>query len=181
MSTAASGASWDKRHNALFRRVDDWFHADNAVIVADVRIGAGSSIWYGSVLRGDDAPIRIEDRVNIQDLTMVHADPGKPLLIESNVTVGHRAILHCVHIGAGSLIGMGAILMEDVEIGDGSLVAAGSVVTPGTKVPENSLVRGIPAKVSRETTAEERRSILQSAAKYAENARLFYERYGADS
>ena len=167
-----------RHHNAIFHRVEGWFHADNAVIVAEVEIGSGSSIWYGSVLRGDDAPIFIGERVNIQDLTMVHADPGKPLHIEDDVTVGHRAILHCIRIGAGCLIGMGAILMEDVEVGAGSLVAAGSVVIPGTRIPPNSLVRGIPGKVTRETTAEERDGFLESAAKYAASAELAYERYG---
>ncbi len=167
-------------HRSTFHRVDDWYHADSAVLVGDVEIGAGSSIWYGSVLRGDDAAIRIGCRTNIQDLTMVHADPGKPLSVGDDVTVGHRAILHCLEVGSGSLIGMGAILMEDVVIGPGSLVAAGSVVIPGTVVGPHSLVMGIPARVARETSAVEQEEFLASAAKYAANAVEFFERHGVE-
>ena len=97
-------------HNALFHLRKGYYFADSATLVGDVELGEGTNVWYGTVVRGDDAAIRIGKNVNVQDLTMVHADPGKPLTIEDDVTVGHRAILHCVHIGAGSLIGMGAIV-----------------------------------------------------------------------
>ena len=144
----------------------------------DIEIGAESSVWYHTVLRGDDAPIRIGRRVNLQDLTMVHPDPGIELVIEDDVTVGHRAILHCRRIGRGSLIGMGAVLMKDVEIGAGSLIAGGAVLSPGTIVPPNSLVRGVPGKVVRATTDAERADIARSVTKYADTARAFFARYG---
>ena len=170
-------------HNAIFHRgPEGYFYAHNAVIVGQVKLAQDANIWYGSVIRGDDAPITIGERVNIQDLTMVHADPDKPLTVGNDVTVGHRAILHCRSIGNCCLIGMGSVLMEDVEIGDGSLVAAGSVVVPGTIVPPNSLVRGTPARVARETTAEERAAFLKSAAKYAAIAAEYVEYFpGATS
>lgn len=167
------------QHNVGFRETDGWFHASNAVLEGDVTLEADVNIWYGSVLRGDDAAIHIGARTNIQDLTMVHADPGKPMTIGSDCTVGHRAILHGRVVEAGCLIGMGAILMEDVVVGEGSLVAAGAVVSPGTRIPKHSLVRGVPGKVVRATTAEERAGILRSAQKYVENARAFVQRYGA--
>lgn len=163
-------ATIDRRLRSGFRRIEDWYAADDAVIVGEVEIGAGASVWYGTVVRGDDAKITIGRRVNLQDLTMVHADPGIPLVIEDDVTVGHRAILHCRSIGTGSLIGMGAILLEGVEVGAGSLIGAGAVVAPGTVIPPNSLVRGVPGRVARETTEAERTMILDNVAKYAQNA-----------
>ncbi|MEM7167769.1 MAG: gamma carbonic anhydrase family protein [Planctomycetota bacterium] len=166
------------QHNTQFLRSADWYLAGNAVIEGDVTIETDVNIWYGAVLRGDDAAIHVGAGTNIQDLTMVHADPGKPMTIGPNCTIGHRAILHGRVIAAGCLIGMGAILMEDVEIGAGSLIGAGAVVSPGTRIPSNSLVRGVPGKVVRETTEQERAGIVKSAAKYVENAREFYERYG---
>ncbi|MCA8959430.1 MAG: gamma carbonic anhydrase family protein [Planctomycetes bacterium] len=175
----ARGSTESFENEALFLRHADWYHAANAVIVGDVEIGAGASLWYGTILRGDDAKITVGQRVNLQDLTMVHADPGVPLVIEDDVTVGHRAMLHCRRIGTGSLIGMGAILLEQVEIGPGSLVGADAVVPPPTIIPPNSMVRGVPGRVVRETTPEERAGILASVAKYAENAVDFHRRYGA--
>ncbi len=165
-------------HNAGFCRVDDWHHAANAVSLGDVTLGSQCSIWYGAVLRGDDAAIHVGERTNLQDLTMVHPDIGQPLHIGNEVTVGHRALLHCRQIGDACLIGMGSILMEDVEIGDESLVAAGCVVTPGTKVPARSLVMGVPGKVIGETTAEQRASFLKAAAKYVETAIKTFEVFG---
>ncbi len=165
-------------HGAAFIRRDGFYHAANAVLVGELEIHEDANIWYGTVLRGDDAPIEVGARVNLQDLTMVHADPGKPLTIGDDVTVGHRAILHCVEIGPRSLIGMGSILMEDVTIGEESLVAAGTVVPPGMVVPPRSLVRGVPGRIVRETTAEERAGMLSAAKKYVANAKIFAERYG---
>lgn len=164
-------------HRAMFHRVGDWYHADTATIVGDVTIGAESSVWFGTVIRGDEAAIKIGARVNLQDLTLVHADPDEPQTIGDDVTVGHRAILHGGEIGEGSLIGMGAVLLQRVEIGAGSLVAAGAVIPPGTIIPPRSLVRGVPGKVVRETTSEERASFLRSAAKYAANAKRYFDRY----
>ena len=166
-------------HGARFIRKDGAYLAGNSVVVGEVRLGSDANIWYGTVLRGDDAPIEVGAGTNLQDLTMVHPDPDKPMHIGEEVTVGHRAILHCLRIGARSLIGMGSILMEDVVVGEESLVAAGSVVPPGTVIPPGSLVRGIPGRVVRETTAEERASFVRAARKYVENAVEFHRKYGS--
>lgn len=163
---------------ARFHQVDGWFHAQTATIVGDVRIGNGSGIWYGAVLRGDDAPIILGDRVNVQDQSVLHADPGKPLVIGDDVTIGHGAIIHCISIGAGSLIGMGSVLLEDVEVGAGSLIAAGAVVPPGSKIEPGSLVVGVPGRTIRTVSTEERSEFYSSAAKYARNAVHFQQRYG---
>ena len=163
--------------NARMERLGDFYVAEDAVLVGECAIAADVNIWYGCVLRGDDAPLTIGRGTNLQDMTMVHPDPGKPLEIGEDVTIGHRALIHCVHVGARSLIGMGAILMEDVVVGEESLVAAGSVVSPGTIIPPRSLVRGVPGRVVRETTPEERASIVRASHKYVENARDFHARY----
>ena len=166
------------RHNETFcRAAGGWFYAATAVLVGDLGIGEGSSIWYGAVVRGDDAPIRIGRRVNLQDLTIVHPGVDQPLVIEDEVTVGHRAIIHGISIGRGSLVGMGAIIMEGVRVGEGSLVAAGSVVAPGVIIPPHSLVRGVPSQIVRETTEEERQSILASAEKYEMAAASYCDQY----
>ena len=163
---------------ARFLERDGWYHAASAVIVGEVTIGAGANVWYGTVIRGDDAPIRIGQNVNLQDFTMVHADPGVPLEVEDDVTVGHRAILHCRRIGRNSLVGMGSVLLHDVVVGEGSIIGAGAVVAPGVEIPPRSLVRGVPGRVVRETTEAEREAIQDSVRKYAENARDFFRRYG---
>ena len=108
----------------------------------------------------------------------MHADPGVPLEVEDEVTVGHRAILHCRRIGRNSLVGMGSVLLHDVVVGEGSIIGAGAVVAPGVEIPPRSLVRGVPGRVVRETTAAEREAIQDSVRKYAENARDFFRRYG---
>ena len=168
----------DLRLGERFHCQDNWYHASSATIVGDVHLGAGCSIWYGAVLRGDDARITLGERVNVQDLTMIHADPDKPLTIGNDVTIGHGAIIHCVSIGSNTLIGMGSVLLEDVVVGDHCLIAAGAVVPPGSQIPDGSLVLGVTGKVVREVTDEERESFAWSARKYADNARDFYQRYG---
>jgi carbonic anhydrase/acetyltransferase-like protein (isoleucine patch superfamily) len=135
-----------------------------------VTLGERVSVWGGAVIRGDTAEITIGARSNIQDLVMVHADPGVPTIVGADVTVGHRAILHGCRIEDGVLIGMGAILLNRSHIGAGSIVGAGALVPEGMMVPPNSLVLGMPAKVTRATTAEERERTVQSAARYGERA-----------
>jgi carbonic anhydrase/acetyltransferase-like protein (isoleucine patch superfamily) len=143
--------------------------AENATLVGDVVIGPDASVWFGSVLRGDVHFIRVGARTNVQDLTVAHVNQGKsPMILDDDVTVGHRAILHGCHVKRGSLIGMGAVLLDDVVVEEGSLVAAGSVVSPGTIVPAGKLVRGVPARVVRDLTEEEILSIRQSVESYCE-------------
>lgn len=128
---------------------DDAWIAPGATLVGRVRVGARSSVWYGCVLRGDDEDVIVGDEVNVQDLSCLHADPGEPAILEDRVSVGHRAIVHGARIGAGSLVGMGAIVLGGADVGAGSLVAAGAVVRPGAVVPPGTLVAGVPAKVLR--------------------------------
>ena len=149
------------------------FVAQGAVVLADVTLGEHASIWFGCVVRGDDAPIRIGARTNIQDGTVVHADPGVPNEIGSGVTVGHRCVLHGTKIGDGSLIGMGAILLAGSVIGEECLIAAGAVVKEGMVVPPRSLVVGIPGRIVRSVTDEEAASFKDSAAGYVAQTRLY--------
>lgn len=149
------------------------FVAKGAVVVADVTLGEDASVWFGCVVRGDDAPIRIGARTNIQDGTVVHTDPGVPNEIGSGVTVGHRCVLHGAKIGDGSLVGMGAILLAGSVIGEECLIAAGAVVKEGMVVPPRSLVVGIPGRIVRTVTDEEVASFQGSAAGYVAQTRLY--------
>ena len=146
------------------------FIAKGTVIVGDVDIGNDSSIWYNTVIRGDMGPIRIGDRTNIQDLTMVHVDTGKPCTIGSRVSIGHRAILHGCVVGDDCLIGMGAILLNGVHVGDGSIIGAGAVVTEGREIPPGSLVLGLPAKVVRPVGDDLRKKIESTWRHYLKEA-----------
>ena len=151
----------------------DVFIAENAVIVGDVEIGEGASVWYGAVLRGDVGFIRIGARTNVQDLVCIHMTGGlSHSEIAEDVTIGHGAILHGGKIARGALIGMGSVVLDNADIGEESIVAAGSVVPPGMKVPPRVLARGIPAKVVRELTEEERREGLRGAVVYRELSKL---------
>ena len=130
--------------------------AETAVVLGDVEIGAESSVWYGSVIRGDVNYIRIGARTNIQDGSIIHVtSKTHPTVLEDEVTLGHRVTLHGCYIESGCLIGIGAIVLDGARIGANSLVAAGSLVTPNTIIPPKSLVMGSPAKVKRELTEEE--------------------------
>ena len=143
------------------------FIAENATVVGDVVIGPDASVWFGSVIRADVHFIRIGARTNVQDLTVMHVNQGKnATILEEDVTVGHRAILHGCHVKRGSLIGMGAVLLDDVVVEENSFVAAGSVVSPGTVVPAGKLARGVPARVVRDLTEEEIVSLKRSAESY---------------
>jgi carbonic anhydrase/acetyltransferase-like protein (isoleucine patch superfamily) len=142
------------------------FIAPQAVVLGDVHLGPDSSVWYHTVIRGDTERIRIGEGTNLQDFTMVHADPGIPCLIGSRVTVGHRVILHGCIVEDDCLIGMGAILLNRSKIGAGSIVGAGALVTQNTVVPPNSLILGHPAKVRRTLTEAERAEHTSFGPKY---------------
>ena len=147
------------------------FIAPGAVVLGDVGLGRESSIWYNSVIRGDMAPIRIGDQTNIQDLSMVHVDEGIPCTIGRRVTAGHRVILHGCTIEDDCLIGMGAIVMNQVRLGAGSVIGAGAVLTEGMLVPPGSLVLGTPARVVRTVTPQLREQVTFAWQHYTENAR----------
>jgi len=142
-------------------------------LLADVTLGEDSNIWFGCVIRGDDAPITIGARTNIQDGTIVHADPGAPNHIGEDVTVGHRCILHGVKVGDRSLIGMGAILLMGSEIGEECLIGAGAVIKENMVVPPRSLVVGIPGKIVRQVTDEEVAAFRESAQGYVDQVKLY--------
>jgi len=147
--------------------------APDAQVVGHVILAEDVGIWFGAAIRGDNEPIRIGARSNIQEGAVLHSDMGFPLTIGADVTIGHRAILHGCTIGDGALIGMGATVMNRARIGAGSLIGACALVTEGKEIPEGSLVMGAPAKVIRALDAETRQRLLGSAAHYVENARRF--------
>jgi carbonic anhydrase/acetyltransferase-like protein (isoleucine patch superfamily) len=125
------------------------FLARGAIVLGDVRIGEGASVWYNAVVRGDTERVEIGASTNIQDLSMVHADPGFPCVVGDRVTVGHRVILHGCRVEDDCLIGMGATLLNGVRVGRGSVIGAGALLTEGTEVPPGSLVLGMPGRVVR--------------------------------
>jgi carbonic anhydrase/acetyltransferase-like protein (isoleucine patch superfamily) len=142
------------------------YRAFNAVLTGELELAPQASVWFGSVLRGDDAAIRIGARSNVQDLTLIHADPDVPNVIGEDVTIGHRCVLHGAEVGDRCLIGMGAILLGGCRIGAESIIGAGAVVKENAVIPPRSLVVGLPGKVVREVTDEQVRGILRSAAGY---------------
>ncbi|WP_433221007.1 gamma carbonic anhydrase family protein [Microtetraspora malaysiensis] len=145
--------------------------APGAVIVGRVRLGRASSVWYGSVLRGDDERIEVGAECNIQDLCCLHADPGQPAILEDRVSLGHKAMVHGAHVETGALIGIGAIVLGGARVGAGTLVAAGAVVTPGARIPAGVLVAGVPAKVVRELADGDRASFARTPDNYMAKAR----------
>ncbi|QDU68242.1 gamma carbonic anhydrase family protein [Engelhardtia mirabilis] len=166
----------------LFEPIEDGaFRAFDAIVTGDVTLAEDVGIWFGCVLRGDDAPLTVGRRTNIQDLTMVHADTGVPNVIGSEVTVGHRCVLHGAVVEDHCLIGMGAVLLGGSRVGAGSIVAAGAVVREGFEVPPGSLVAGVPAKVLRPVTEAEQAAIRASAAGYVSKIRRYLADPGSAS
>lgn len=145
------------------------FIADDVVVIGDVEIGPDSSVWFGSVIRGDVNYIRIGARTNVQDLTVIHVTTDMhPTVLEDEITVGHRVVLHGCHVESRCLVGIGAILLDGVRVRSESLVAAGSLLTPGTVIPPRSLVMGSPARVKRTLTNDELAHLDHSWRSYVE-------------
>lgn len=144
------------------------FVAPNATVIGQVELGAGSSVWYGAVIRGDVEVIKIGAHSNVQDGAVLHGDPHLPTVLEEYVTVGHRAVIHSAHVETGCLIGIGAIVLNGVWVGEGSIVGAGAVVTKD--VPARSLIIGVPGKVLRTLTAQEAEELIEHAKKYEQLA-----------
>lgn len=142
------------------------FIADGARIIGDVSLAAGSSVWYNAVLRGDSAAIVVGPGANVQDNVSIHVDSGHPVVIGAKVSIGHNAVVHGCTIGDGSLVGMGSVILSGAVIGAGCLIAGGAVVLGGTDVPAGSLVAGVPAKVRRMLSEEERAGLLANADIY---------------
>lgn len=145
------------------------FVTDDAIVIGDVVIGEDSSVWFGSIVRGDVNYIRIGARTNIQDATVIHvSSKTHPTILGDEITVGHRVTLHGCTVGNGCLVGIGAILMDGVEVGEQSLVGAGTLLTPGTIIPPRSLVIGSPGRVKRELTEDELAFLDRSWRNYTE-------------
>ena len=149
------------------------FVADSARVIGNVEIGEDVGIWFGAVLRGDNERIRIGAGTNIQDLCVLHSDPGYPLTIGANCTIGHRATLHGCSIGDGTLVGMSATILNGARIGMNCLIGAGALITEGKDIPDGSLVLGSPGKVTRQLTDTEIEGLKKSAERYVANARRF--------
>ena len=146
--------------------------APGAVVVGRVTLRRGTSVWYGSVLRADDDEIVVGAECNIQDLCCLHVDAGEPAVLEDQVSLGHRAVVHGAYVETGALIGIGAVVLGRARIGAGSLVAAGTVVLPGATVPAGVLMAGVPGRLVRELTDADRLSFAETSRQYVDRAGL---------
>lgn len=151
---------------------DAWV-APDAQVMGRVVLEEEASIWWGAVLRGDNEEIRVGRGSNVQDLTCCHTDPGFPLLIGADVTIGHRAMLHGCTIGDGALIGMGATILNGAIIGEGALIGAGALIAEGKEIPPGALVMGAPGRVVRDLSEDARAQLRETAARYRANAARF--------
>src|SRR5271166_3881719 len=147
--------------------------APNASLIGDVRLGQDAGVWFGAVLRGDNEPIVVGARSNIQELCVLHTDMGYPLEVGEDCTVGHSAVLHGCTVGAGSLIGMGAVVLNGARIGRGCLIGARALVTEGKTFPDHSLIVGSPAKATRTLDAAAVEDLRRSADRYVANWRRY--------
>ena len=148
--------------------------APNATVVGEVLIGRESTVWFQAVVRGDVAPIRIGERVNIQDGVVIHGTfEQSETVIEDRASIGHKAVLHGAHIGKGALIGMGAVVMDGAVVGEGAVIAAGAVVLSGTRIPAFTLWAGAPAKEKGTVRPELRKHLADTADRYVEYANWF--------
>jgi carbonic anhydrase/acetyltransferase-like protein (isoleucine patch superfamily) len=155
---------------------DAYWIAPTAVVIGKVKLEQNASVWWGSVLRGDNEPITVGEGSNIQDGCVLHADPGYPLIIGKGVTVGHMAMLHGCVIGDGSLIGIGAVILNGARIGVNCLIGAKALIPEGKEIPDNSLVMGAPGQIKREVTEEHIARMRHSAEHYVAN----WQRYKRD-
>lgn len=151
----------------------DYWIAPDANVIGQVVVESGVSIWFGATLRGDTEPLSIGAGSNIQENTVIHSDPGFPVRIGQNCTIGHKAMIHGCTIGDGSLIGMGATVLNGARIGSGCLIGAGALIPEGKEIPDGSLVMGMPGKVVRVLDEEAQAGLLESAETYRERMRRF--------
>tara|TARA_R110002020_G_scaffold26512_20_gene85899 strand:- start:5060 stop:5581 length:522 start_codon:yes stop_codon:yes gene_type:complete len=152
---------------------DDVWVADSATVVGNVIMESGSSVWFGAVIRGDNEPIKIGARSNIQDNAVLHSDPGSPLTIGADVTVGHQAMLHGCTIDDNSLIGIGATVLNGAKIGKNCLIGAHALITEGKVIPNNSVVMGSPGKIVKQVPQAQEAMLKASADYYVKNAQKF--------
>ncbi len=151
----------------------DVYIADTAQVMGDVELGEGASVWFGAIARGDSEKITIGRGSNVQDGTVLHADAGKPLMIGDNVSIGHMVMLHGCTIGDGSLIGIGAIVLNDAKIGKNCIVGANSLVTEGKEFPDGSMIMGSPAKLVRQLAPEQIAGLSGISGHYVANGKRF--------
>ena len=151
------------------------FVAEGAVIKGEVRLGEEVSVWFHTTIRADDASLEIGAGTNVQDNCVIHVDNGLKMSIGNGVTIGHGAIVHGCNIGENSLIGMGAIILNEAEIGKNCIVGAGTLITQKCIIPDNSLVLGNPGKIKRTVTEEELENIKQNSRYYIEEAKKYRE------
>lgn len=151
----------------------EYWIAPNAVLIGRVRLLRNASVWFGAVLRGDNEWITVGDNSNVQDLSVIHTDPGQPTVIGSDVTVGHRVILHSTSIGDGTLVGMGSTLLTGSRIGRNCLVGANTLVTEGKEFGDNTMVLGVPARAARSLRDGELTLLKMSSASYVHNHQRF--------
>lgn len=147
--------------------------ADSAQVIGNVDLAEGANIWFGAILRGDGEPIHIGKNVNVQDGTIIHADPGFPVTLAENVSIGHQVMLHGCTVGENSLIGIQAVVLNGAKIGRDCLVGAGALVTEGKEFPDGSMILGSPAKAVRQLTPEQIAGLQHIAEHYVENAARF--------
>ncbi len=151
----------------------NFWMAPNACVIGNVILGEGASIWFGSILRADNEPIHIGDGSNIQECCVLHVDPGYPINIGRNCTIGHKTMLHGCTIGDNTLIGMGATVLNGAEIGNNCLIGAGALITENTVIPDGSLAVGMPAKVKRALSEDQISGLRRTAEKYQWNKDQF--------
>ena len=151
----------------------EWYIAENAAVIGSVVIGNQASIWFGVTVRGDNELITIGERCNIQDGSVLHADPGARLTLARNVSVGHNAMLHGCTVGEGSLVGINSVVLNHARIGGSTLIGANTLIPEGKTIPEGVLVLGSPGKVVRDLTQDEKNNLLHIAEGYVQRARLF--------
>lgn len=152
---------------------ENYFIADNAVVIGNVAIGNDVSIWFNTVIRGDSDLIDIGEACNIQDGSVLHTDPGYPMTLGKGVTVGHKAMLHGCVIGNYSLVGINAVVLNGAQIGHHCIIGAHALVTENMVIPDGSLVIGAPAKIKRELSPERRNALESIAQHYVQNGRRF--------
>jgi carbonic anhydrase/acetyltransferase-like protein (isoleucine patch superfamily) len=145
---------------------DGRFFSDSAIVQGDVTLGAGVNVWHQVVIRGDVAPIRLGERVNVQDGAVVHCQTGVALEVDNEVVIGHHAIVHCRRVGRQTLVGTRATVLDGCEIGSNCLIAAGALVSPGTRTPDGVVLMGLPARIVRDISADERAMIAEIGQRY---------------
>lgn len=147
--------------------------ADSAQVIGNVQLGDGASVWFGAVLRGDNEPMRIGKGTNIQEGSVLHSDPGFPLTLGENVTIGHQVMLHGCTVGDGTLIGIKSVVLNGAKIGRNCIVGAGALVTEGKGFPDGSMILGAPARAVRELSPEQQAGLPRIAEHYVANAKRF--------